>query len=44
VVDAPSRLDALERARGDVVAAGHIAELELVPGEAPAVEVSLAEA
>jgi valyl-tRNA synthetase len=44
VVDAPPRLDALERARGDVVAAGHIAELELVPGEAPAVEVSLAEA
>jgi valyl-tRNA synthetase len=43
VVDAPPRLDALGLARADVVAAGHITELELVPGEAPAVEVSLAE-
>jgi valyl-tRNA synthetase len=43
VVDAPARLDALALARGDVVAAGHVAELELVPGEAAAVEVTLAE-
>jgi valyl-tRNA synthetase len=43
VVDAPARLEALASAQGDVVAAGHIAELELVPGEAAAVEVSLAE-
>jgi valyl-tRNA synthetase len=44
VVDAPARLDALALARGDVEAAGHIAALDLVPGEAPAVEVTLAEA
>ena len=43
VVDAPTRLEALA-AVPDVKAAGHIAELELVPGEAPAVEVTLAEA
>jgi valyl-tRNA synthetase len=43
VVDAPARLDALRLARDDVVAAGHVADLELVPGEAAAVEVTLAE-
>jgi valyl-tRNA synthetase len=44
VVDAPARLDALALATGDLAAAGHIAELELRPGEAAAVEVALAEA
>jgi valyl-tRNA synthetase len=43
VVDAPARLDALALARGDLLAAGHISELELRPGEAAAVEVTLAE-
>jgi valyl-tRNA synthetase len=41
VVDAPARLAALALARRDVEAAGHVAELELVPGEAPAVDVTL---
>ncbi len=44
VVDAPDRLEALALARRDVEAAGHVAELELVPGETTAVEVSLAAA
>jgi valyl-tRNA synthetase len=44
VADTPSRLEALSLARSDVQAAGHIGRLELVPGEAPAVEVTLAEA
>jgi valyl-tRNA synthetase len=43
VVDAPPRLEALASVP-DVRAAGHIAELELVAGEAPTVEVTLAEA
>jgi valyl-tRNA synthetase len=41
VVDAPARLEALALARRDVEAAGHVPELELVPGEAPSVEVTL---
>jgi valyl-tRNA synthetase len=42
VTDTPERLAILERVRGDVADAGRVAELELVPGDAFAVEVTLA--
>jgi valyl-tRNA synthetase len=44
VTDAPGRLELLERVKGDVCDAGRVAGLELRPGDAFAVEVTLAPA
>ncbi|CAN5498406.1 valine--tRNA ligase [soil metagenome] len=43
VTEAPDRLDALRQADGDLRDAGRIATIELVTGDAPAVEVTLAD-